>query len=91
MGPPNESKSVLGHLDKESLEEVYFGEKYNKLRSAHARGAFEEIDYCNSCDFLYQSKEVLAWTNDKSARINNMLGTGEKFILTEFSKDKMTV
>ena len=91
LGPPNESKSVLGHLDNESFEDVYFGENYNKLRSAHARGAFEEIDYCNSCDFLYQSKEVLAWTNDKAARINNMLGTGEEFILTDFSKDKMTV
>ena len=25
LGPPNESKSVLGHLDTESFEEVYFG------------------------------------------------------------------
>ena len=91
LGPPNEARSVLGHLDKETLEEVYYGEKYNKLRDAHSRKAFDEIDYCKNCDFLYQSKEVLAWTNDNSARINNMLGTGEKFILTDFNEDKMTV
>ena len=90
LGPPNEKKSVLGHLDKESFEEVYFGEKYNKLRDAHSKGAFDEIDYCKNCDFLYQSQEVMAWTNDSSARINNMLGTGKDFILTEFNKSRMS-
>jgi wyosine [tRNA(Phe)-imidazoG37] synthetase (radical SAM superfamily) len=90
LGPPNEEKSILGHLDKENFEQVYFGEKYEKLRDAHTRKAFDEIDYCKNCDFLFQSKEILAWTNDKEAKLNNMLGTGEDFILTEFNKNKLS-
>ena len=89
LGPPNEEKSILGHLDKNSFEDVYFGEKYTKLREAHSLNKYDDVDYCKNCDFLYQSEEVLAWTNDKDARINNMLGTGDDFILTEFNKDRM--
>ena len=89
LGPPNESKSVLGHLDTQTFEEVYFGESYNKLRKAHAEKNFDSIEYCKNCDFLYQSDDVMVWTNDKEARINNMLGTGQDFILTEFNIDRM--
>lgn len=84
LGPPNEEKSILGHLDTQSFEEVYFGEKYNELRKAHTDGEFDKIDYCKDCDFLYEDPEVLVWSNDKTAKINNMLGTGDDFILTEY-------
>jgi len=90
LGPPNEEKSILGHLDKQTFEEVYFGEEYEKLRDAHTREAFDEIEYCKNCDFLYQSKDILAWTNDKDAKLNNMLGTGEDFILTEYNQKKLS-
>ncbi len=90
LGPPNEEKSILGHLDNQSFEEVYFGKEYEKLRNAHTRKAFDEIEYCKDCDFLYQSKEVLAWTNDKQAKLNNMLGTGEDFILTEYNEERLS-
>ena len=89
LGPPNEAKSVLGHLDTESFEDVYFGEKYTELRKAHTLNNYEDIDYCKNCDFLYQSEEVLAWSNDGDAGINNMLGTGDDFILTDYNQDKM--
>ncbi|MDA7689390.1 radical SAM protein [Candidatus Pelagibacter sp.] len=89
LGPPNEEKSILGHLDSQTFEEVYFGKEYEKLRDAHTRKAFDEIDYCKNCDFLYQSEDILAWTNDKEAKLNNMLGTGEDFILTEYNKNKL--
>ena len=84
LGPPNEEKSILGHLDTQSFEEVYFGDKYNELRKAHTDGDFDKIDYCKDCDFLYEDPEVLVWSNDNTAKINNMLGTGDDFILTEY-------
>jgi len=84
LGPPNEEKSILGHLDKNSFEEVYFGEKYETLRKAHKNKEFDKIDYCKDCDFLYEDPEVLVWSNDESAKLNNMLGTGEDFILTNY-------
>ena len=90
LGPPNEEKSILGHLDEKSFEEIYFGEEYKRLRDAHTRKSFDEIEYCKNCDFLLQSKDVLAWTNDKEAKLNNMLGTGEDFILTEYNNDRLS-
>ena len=89
MGPPNEAKSILGHLDKETFEEVYFGKKYEELREAHTEKNFDKIDYCKNCDFLYQDPEILVWSNDKTAKINHMLGTDEDFILTDYNKSNM--
>jgi MoaA/NifB/PqqE/SkfB family radical SAM enzyme len=86
LGPPNEEKSILGHLDKQSFEEIYNGEKWNKLREAHNNKKFDEIDYCKNCDFLYDDPEVLVWSNDKEAKVNHMLGTSEDFILTKYVK-----
>ena len=83
LGPPNEAKSILGHLDKESFEDIYFGEKYEYLREAHRKKHFEKIDYCKNCDFLDGDPEVLVWTNDKNAKVNHMLGTEKDFILTD--------
>ena len=85
LGPPNEEKSILGHLDKNSFEDIYFGEEYEKLRKAHENKDFDKIDYCKDCDFLYDDPEAVVWTNDKNHKLYNMLGTGEDFILTEYN------
>ena len=88
LGPPNEEKSILGHLDKNSFEEVYFGEAYENLRKAHEEKNFDKIEYCKNCDFLYEDPEAIVWTNDENHKLYNMLGTGEDFILTEFKDRK---
>ena len=89
LGPPNEEKSILGHLDKSSFEEVYFGKKYQELRDAHETKQFDRIEYCKNCDFLYEDPEVLVWSNDPNAKINHMLGTEEDFILTDYNNNKI--
>jgi len=75
MGPPNESASVLGHLDDQTILEVWNGEAYNNLRDAHRTGDFDRIDYCKNCDFLIDDPEVLVWTNDPSMTVHKLLGT----------------
>jgi len=75
LGPPNEAKSVLGHLSDQSFEEVFYGERYQELRLAHEEERFDDIDYCKNCDFLYDDPEVLVWSNDATARTKHMLGT----------------
>lgn len=75
MGPPNESKSVLGHVQNQTIEEIWYSEAYNKLRKAHEMEDFDSIEYCKNCDFLYDDPEVLVWTNDSSMKIGKMLGT----------------
>jgi homospermidine synthase len=85
MGPPNESKSVLGHVETQTIEEIWNGELYNKLREAHANKDFDSIDYCKNCDFLYEDPEVLVWSNDKAASPDHMLGTN--FSLKDFMVD----
>ena len=86
LGPPNEAKSILGHLDKDTFEEVYFGKKYQDLRLAHENKNFDDIEYCKNCDFLYEDPEILVWTNDKKAKLHHMLGTDDDFILTKYDK-----
>ena len=83
MGPPNESKSVLGHTETQSIEEIWFGTKYEELREAHRTKNFDSIDYCKNCDFLYDDPEVLVWSNDKSAKPYHMLGTN--FSLNDYT------
>ena len=84
MGPPNEEKSVLGHTQIQTIEEIWYGEAYNKLRKDHEMGDFP--DYCQGCDFLYEDPEVLVWSNDKKASTDHMLGTN--FSLRDFMIDK---
>lgn len=84
MGPPNESKSVLGHFEDQTFEQIWDGQLYNELRAKHEAGDFDSIDYCKGCDFLYDDPEVLVWTNDETFSIHQMLGTQldlQKFIV----------
>ena len=71
----NEASSVLGHLSHESLENVWYGREYEKLRELHTTKDFDSILYCKNCDFLYEDPEVLVWSNDPSASTDLLLGT----------------
>ena len=75
MGPPNESLSVLGHTETQTIEEIWNGTEYEQLRKAHAEKDFDSIEYCKDCDFLYEDPEVLVWSNDPKASTDYMLGT----------------
>lgn len=86
MGPPNESLSVLGHTETQTIEEIWNGAEYEKLRQAHADRDFDSIEYCKDCDFLYEDPEVLVWSNDPNASTDYMLGT--KFTLKDYMIDK---
>ena len=88
LGPPNEVKSVMGHLDEETFEEIYFGEKYEALRKAHTDKDFDKIDYCKDCDYLYEEPESLVWTNDKNYGAGQMLEVGTDFNLFDYEKLK---
>jgi MoaA/NifB/PqqE/SkfB family radical SAM enzyme len=88
LGPPNEEKSILGHMDKQSLEEIYNDIPYKTLRDAHEKDEYDKIDYCKNCDFLYEDPEVLVWSNDKTAKVHHMLGTDDDFILTKYNSTK---
>jgi radical SAM protein with 4Fe4S-binding SPASM domain len=87
LGPPNELKSILGHFDTQSFEEIYFGKKYEELRQAHKEKDFNRIEYCRNCDFLDGDPEVLVWSNDPGAKVNHMIGTDKNFILTQCSSE----
>ncbi len=86
LGPPNELKSILGHFDTQSFEEIYFGKKYTALREAHKAKAFDRIEYCRNCDFLDGDPEVLVWSNDPHANVNHMIGTDDDFVLTDYNE-----
>lgn len=58
-----DSKAVLGHLETESLTEIWRSKEYKRLRNAHRENRFDEIDYCKNCDQLYDAPDSLVWTN----------------------------
>lgn len=79
LGPPTESKSVLGHFSNQTFEEIWQGEKYNFLRKNHIDETFENIEYCKDCDFLIGDQEILVWSNDANASTGRPLGTTLEF------------
>ena len=85
LGPPNEMKNIMGHFDKQTFEEIYFGEVYENLRKAHREKRFDDIDYCKNCDYLYRDTESLVWTNDNDYKIGQMLGVTKEFNLFKYS------
>jgi hypothetical protein len=56
-----DEKAVLGHTSENTIEEIWYGEEYTKLREDHTSGNYP--DYCLSCDFLLDDPEVLVYTN----------------------------
>jgi len=70
-----DSKAVMGHLSDQTIEEVWYGEEYNKLRKAHEMHDFDSIDYCKNCDMLYDAPEALVWSNFDGADYNNLSGS----------------
>ena len=64
MGAPKESTSVLGHLEDSTIEQVFNGDAYNQLRTAHQTGDWSLAPYCKGCDFLIDDPETLVYTNN---------------------------
>ena len=56
-----DDEAVLGHGSLNTLEEIFNGDAYNKLRKQHETGDYP--DFCKSCDFLIDDPEVLVYTN----------------------------
>lgn len=74
-----DDEAVLGHLSKNTIEEVWYGDKYNQLRKDHEMGNWPS--YCNDCDFLIDDPEVLVYTNHERD-LYKMYGT--KFNLEDY-------
>ena len=62
-----------------TLKEIWYGDKYNKLREQHRTGDYP--DFCKSCDFLVDDPEVLVYTNHEREN-HKMYGT--KFSLEDY-------
>lgn len=78
-----DSKAVLGHLSHQTIEDIWYGEEYNKLRKAHELHEFDSIDYCKNCDMLYETPEALVWSNWE-ADYNSL--TGGAFDMRDYRK-----
>ena len=56
-----DEQGILGYTSENTVEEIWFGEEYEKLREQHRTGDYPE--FCRDCDFLVDDPEVLVWTN----------------------------
>jgi MoaA/NifB/PqqE/SkfB family radical SAM enzyme len=67
-----DDEAVLGHLSENTIEEIWFGEEFEKLREGHRTGNYPS--YCKGCDFLIDDPEVLVYTN-YSRSLHKLHGT----------------
>jgi hypothetical protein len=74
-----DDEAVLGHGSLNSLEEIWYGDKYNQLRKDHETGNWPS--YCEGCDFLIDDPEVLVYTNHGR---ENYKMYGTKFSLEDY-------
>lgn len=68
----NDSQAVLGHLDSESLIDIWNGPARKKLQEYHSVGRWNEIDYCKNCDQLYDNPESLVYTSKQGRKYNQI-------------------
>jgi len=78
-----DDKAVLGHLDTQSIDEVWNGPEYEDLRQRHLTGNYP--DFCQGCDFLIDDPEVLVWSNSDRDTYK-MVGT--EFTLRDFQSPR---
>ena len=67
-----DEQGILGYTSENTVEEIWFGEEYEKLREQHTTGDYPE--FCRDCDFLVDDPEVLVWTNHERD-LHHMAGT----------------
>jgi len=70
-----DDEAVLGHIQDQSIFDIFNGDSYNKLRDAHTSGNFDAISYCKDCDFLIDDSEVLVYNTVPDFKIRQMLST----------------
>jgi organic radical activating enzyme len=58
-----DTQAVLGHLDTQTIAEVFAGAPMQDLQAAHRNAEFDRISYCKDCDQLYDVPAALVWTN----------------------------
>lgn len=68
----NDSQAVLGHLDTDSMADIWQNEKFQDLRNKHRQGLWDHVPYCRNCDQLYDRPEVLIST-DLARRTYNQI------------------
>ena len=56
-----DEEAVLGHTSESTIEEIWYGEAYERLREQHRTGDYP--DFCKGCDFLLDDPEVLVYSN----------------------------
>lgn len=74
-----DDEAVLGHMSLNTLEEIWYGEDYNRLRKQHETGDYP--DFCKGCDFLIDDPEVLVYSNHGR---ENYKMHGTEFSLNEY-------
>lgn len=74
-----DTEAVLGHMEDNTIEEIWNGPQYTELREQHTSGNYP--DFCKGCDFLIDDPEVLVYTNHER---DLMKMHGTEFDLKDF-------
>ncbi len=71
---------VIGNVNEESLEEIYFGDKRKELQRIHADSLFFGCGKaCEKCDQLFAREDALVYTNN--GRITGQQIVSEDYVI----------
>jgi radical SAM protein with 4Fe4S-binding SPASM domain len=73
-----DDEAILGNIHDNTLEDIWHGETYEKLREDHRTGNYPS--FCKDCDFLIDDPEVLVYSNYAQEYKMN----GSEFTLNEY-------
>ena len=68
-----ENREVVGDVNKETVHEVWHGEKMQAVRDLHKRGGFMESAVCRKCYLPRQTQEETAQVDDRTITIHNYI------------------
>jgi radical SAM protein with 4Fe4S-binding SPASM domain len=64
-------RMVMGDMNTQSIEEIYKGDAYEKLREAHSKGDFSK-HICSMCDQTNFNPNVLLYKSDSSREVGQI-------------------
>ena len=51
-------KFKLGDVNESTVKEIWLGEKFQKLRDAHTKGVYRDIDICKDCYVPFSQRDA---------------------------------
>lgn len=75
-----DKRMVIGNMNNQTFEEIFFGEKRKHIMDIHKNNAFHDCDLpCEKCDQIFPREDALVYTNN--ARVVGQSIVDENYVV----------